>query len=62
MYSPFYFKWSDRSQPLKSTRSSGFVLGNQRFVEKVAGFGADREQHGVDSVQVKPMKMWIGPV
>jgi hypothetical protein len=30
----------------------GFVLGTQRFVEKVAGFGADREQHGVDSVQV----------
>jgi hypothetical protein len=26
------------------------VLGNQRFVEKVAGFGA--EQHGVDSVPV----------
>src|ERR1039458_1093637 len=22
MYSPFYFEWSDRSQPLKSTRSS----------------------------------------
>jgi hypothetical protein len=30
----------------------GFVLDNQRFVEKVAGFGADREQHGADSVQV----------